>query len=250
MAAATGAAIASYRVAQRRGAGGSGPGAGAGETFDAVGAEMTSTPANARLTNGKSFKERLEEMEEAEQVEDRKALDMEKPFNFLLVITSACVAFAHGANDVANSAGPFAAILEGASDRVAAKPDVPFWVVLLGGGLMSIGILTWGERTISTVSTKITALSPSKAFAVQLGAAVAVLTASVLELPVSTSHCLVGSVIGASLAEKVFDGSKTVDFKVLGRILVSWLITIPLAMAIACAFYAVADAAYLRLVVP
>ena len=171
--AATGAVIASYRVAECRGAGGSGPGAGAGETFDAVGAEMTST-----LTKGKSFKERLEEMEEAEQVEDRKALDMEKPFNFLLVITSACVAFAHGANDVANSAGPFAAILEGANDRVAAKPDVPFWVVLLGGGLMSIGILTWGERTISTVSTKITALSPSKAFAVQLGAAVAVLPAS------------------------------------------------------------------------
>ena len=176
MAAATGAAIASYRVAECRGAGGSGP--GAGETFDAVGAEMTSTPANARLTKGKSFKERLEEMEEAEQVEDHKALDMEKPFTFLLVITSACVAFVHGANDVANSAGPFAAILEGASDRVAAKPDVPFWVVLLGGGLMSIGILTWGERTISTVSTKITALSPSKAFAVQLGAALAVLTAS------------------------------------------------------------------------
>ena len=76
----------------------------------------------------------------------------------------------------------------------------------------------------------------------QLGAAVAVLTALVLELPVSTSHCLVGSVIGASLAERVFDGSKTVDFKVLGRILVSWLITIPLAMAIACAFYAVVQA--------
>ena len=249
VAAATGAAIASYRglgrpqVAEGRGAGGSGP--GAGETFDAVGAKEL-----VGLKKNPTFKERLEEMEEAEQVEGRKELEREKPFNFLLVITSACVAFAHGANDVVNSAGPFAAILEGASDRVAAKPDVPFWVVLLGGGLMSIGILTWGERTISTVSTKITALSPSKAFAVQLGAAVAVLTASVLELPVSTSHCLVGSVIGASLAERVFDGSKTVDFKVLGRILVSWLITIPLAMAIACAFYAVADAAYLRLVVP
>ena len=176
MAAATGAVIASYRVAECRG--GSGPGAGAGETFDAVGAEMTSTPANARLTKGKSFKERLEEMEEAEQVEDHKALDMEKPFTFLLVITSACVAFVHGANDVANSAGPFAAILEGASDKGAARPDVPYrsrkccWAGILSQDPVA------GERTISTVSSKITALSPSKAFAVQLGAALAVLTAS------------------------------------------------------------------------
>ena len=115
-------------------------------------------------------------------MEDRNALDMEKPFTFtflLVTITSACVAFVHGANDgVANAAGPFAAILEGASDKVAARPDVPYrsrWCCW--AGILSQDPVA-GERTISTVSSKITALSPSKAFAVQLGAALAVLTAS------------------------------------------------------------------------
>ena len=168
----------------------------------------------------------------------------EKPFSLLLVVTSLCVAFAHGANDVGNSAGPFAAVLEGVAGRVVATPDVPIWVVIAGGACMGLGILTWGERTIGTVSNKITTLSPSKAFSVQLGAAVAVLTASILELPVSTSHCLVGAVIGSGLADKALALPGTIDWQMLGKIGVSWLLTIPLAMAISCAIFAAGRGAF------
>ena len=168
----------------------------------------------------------------------------EKPFSMLLVVTSLCVAFAHGANDVGNSAGPFAAVLEGVAGRVVATPDVPIWVVIAGGACMGLGILTWGERTIGTVSNKITTLSPSKAFSVQLGAAVAVLTASILELPVSTSHCLVGAVIGSGLADKALSLPGTIDWQMLGKIGISWLLTIPLAMAISCAIFAAGRGAF------
>ena len=163
----------------------------------------------------------------------------ERPFNLLLALTSLSVAFAHGANDVANSAGPFAALLEGAAGAVHDQPDIPLWVVVAAGSCMSVGILTWGHKTIGTVSNKITALSPSKAFAVQLGAAVSVLTSSVFELPVSTSHCLVGAVIGVGAAEALLGKGGRIDFQVLRRIVVSWVVTIPLAMAIACAVFAV-----------
>lgn len=170
--------------------------------------------------------------------------ETERPFRLLLVVTSLCVAFAHGANDVGNSAGPFAAVLEGVAGRVVSTPDVPIWVVIAAGACMGLGILTWGERTIGTVSNKITALSPSKAFSVQLGAAVAVLTASILELPVSTSHCLVGAVIGSGLADKALGLPGSIDWKMLGKIGISWLLTIPLAMAIACAIFAAGRGAF------
>ena len=148
------------------------------------------------------------------------------------------MAFAHGANDVANSAGPFAALLEGFHGAVRDEPDIPIWVVVAAGSCMSVGILTWGHKTIGTVSNKITALSPSKAFAVQLGAAVSVLTSSFVEMPVSTSHCLVGAVIGVGFAERLLGRGNNIDWGVLSRIAISWAVTIPAAMAIACAVFA------------
>ena len=171
--------------------------------------------------------------------EDEERLQRsEQPFCLLLVLTSLSVAFAHGANDVANSAGPFAALLEGFHGAVRDEPDIPIWVVVAAGSCMSVGILTWGHKTIGTVSNKITALSPSKAFAVQLGAAVSVLTSSVVEMPVSTSHCLVGAVIGVGFAERVLGKGNNIDWGVLSRIAISWAVTIPAAMAIACAVFA------------
>lgn len=170
--------------------------------------------------------------------EEERLERSEQPFCLLLVLTSLSVAFAHGANDVANSAGPFAALLEGFRGAVKDEPDIPVWVVVAAGSCMSVGILTWGHKTIGTVSNKITALSPSKAFAVQLGAAVSVLTSSVVEMPVSTSHCLVGAVIGVGFAERVLGKGNNIDWGVLSRIAISWAVTIPAAMAIACAVFA------------
>ena len=173
-----------------------------------------------------------------EDTDEERLQRSEQPFCLLLVLTSLSVAFAHGANDVANSAGPFAALLEGFHGAVRDEPDIPIWVVVAAGSCMSVGILTWGHKTIGTVSNKITALSPSKAFAVQLGAAVSVLTSSVVEMPVSTSHCLVGAVIGVGFAERALGRGNNIDWGVLSRIAISWAVTIPAAMAIACAVFA------------
>jgi len=190
------------------------------------------------------------------------------------------VAFAHGGNDVGNAVGPLAAIWEvyktddtivdsgqNASSgsgygsdwnstnstgtsllQEAAKaikaPDIEFWMLLLGGAGFVVGILLLGVRTIDTVGNKLSALTPSKSFAAQIGAAVAVLTSSALGLPVSTSHCLVGAVIGVGAADRVTGGSSQMNFQILGKIVIGWLVTIPLAMGVAVIIYYMAAEQY------
>jgi len=157
----------------------------------------------------------------------------ETPFNFPLILSGLSLAFAHGGNDVGNAVGPFAAVLAVARDgEVEATPDPPFWTLLVGALAFLVGILTMGRLTIKTVGSKITKLTASKSFATQIGAAMAVMTSSALGLPVSTSHCLVGSVVGGAFASRLV-GQGSVNKKVLLKILNAWLATIPLAMGIA-----------------
>ena len=121
----------------------------------------------------------------------------------LLILSALTVAFAHGANDVGNAVGPLAAILEAASSNIEATPKVPIWVLAIGSAGFVVGIAVLGNRTITTVGGKITKLTPSRSFSVQIGAAVAVLSSTVLGLAVSTSHCLVGSVVGIGIAGRL-----------------------------------------------
>merc|ERR1712032_775728 len=154
----------------------------------------------------------------------------ESYFVMLLCISAFSVCVAHGGNDVGNALGPMAAILEVYNTgNVAKTPDIPLWATLYGALGFAVGILTMGRFTIKTVGTKITVLSPSKAFATQIGGAVAVLSASVLGMPVSTSHCLVGAVFGIGLIQKLTN-TGALNMKVLTRIFVVWIVTIPLAM--------------------
>lgn len=166
---------------------------------------------------------------------DRADAGHEKPFISLLVVSALSVAFAHGANDVGNAVGPMAAIIQVYCDgRVAAYPRIPFWVLSLGAAGFVFGIMTLGANTIGTVGSKITKLTPSKSFSTQMGAAIAVLSSSVVGLPVSTSHCLVGAVIGTGLAQKVLgSGKNALNLAVLKKIIMGWLVTIPLAMLVA-----------------
>ena len=140
---------------------------------------------------------------------------------------------------VGNAVGPLAAILATpAEGPVALAPAVPPTAMLCGAGAFVVGILTLGERTISTVGSKITTLTPHRSFATQTGAAVAVLSSSACGLPVSTSHCLVGAVVGVSLAEKLCGVPNTgLDLTVLSKIVVGWVVTIPLAAAVAAAAF-------------
>ena len=116
-------------------------------------------------------------------------------------------------------------------------PDIPLWQLILGSVCFVAGILLLGSRTVDTVGNKITRLSPARSFATQMGAAIAVLLASAMGLPVSTSHCLVGAVIGIGCAQKMSGVKAPLQLKVLQRIVASWIATIPLAMILALAFY-------------
>lgn len=122
------------------------------------------------------------------------------------------------------------------SGTVAEKPEIPFWALVYGSAGFVIGIVTMGRMTIKTVGTKITTLTPSKSFATQMGAAVAVLGSSALGLPVSTSHCLVGSVVGIGVFESLTKTGK-LNLSVLARIALAWGLTIPLAMIISASCF-------------
>lgn len=125
--------------------------------------------------------------------EDKELTDVEKPFVPLLVVSALSVAFAHGGNDVGNAVGPLASLVEVYSTgAVAGQPEVMYWELMIGAAGFVVGIMLLGDRTIEKVGSGLCKnLNPPKAFAMQTGAAIAVLGSSAFKLPVSTSHCLV-----------------------------------------------------------
>ncbi len=150
---------------------------------------------------------------------------VEKLFAYLQILSACFVAFAHGANDVANAIGPVASVLEIIKHPYdfANKAIIPSWLLALGGIGIVIGLATWGWRVIETIGKKITELTPTRGFCAEFGAAVTILVASKLGFPISTTHCIVGSVLGVGLAK----GIMALNLKVLKEIILSWVITIP-----------------------
>jgi PiT family inorganic phosphate transporter len=153
---------------------------------------------------------------------------VENRFIALQVVTAASVAFAHGANDVANAIGPLAgivAVLKSDPGVFPAKAVLPFWVLLVGGVGIVLGLATWGWRVMLTIGQKISEITPSRGFAAELAAAATIILATVRGIPVSTSQILVGAVLGVGLAR----GVAAIDLKVLRDIVASWLLTLPAA---------------------
>jgi PiT family inorganic phosphate transporter len=143
-----------------------------------------------------------------------------------VVITSCSVAFAHGANDVANAIGPLAAVVHIIqTGNVDMKIGVPLWVLVLGGSGIVLGLATYGYRVMLTVGTKITEITPSRGVAADIAATATVLVCTRLKLPVSTTHTLVGAIMGIGLAR----GLGGIDYSVTRKIFTSWFITVPAA---------------------
>lgn len=162
----------------------------------------------------------------AKSVEDYATV--EGIFRKLQVTTSCYVAFAHGANDVANAIGPVAAIIPLAQKgEMSVSAQVPYWLLTLGGIGIAFGCLTWGRKVMQTVGHRITSLTNTRGFSVDFGAATTVLVASKLGLPISTSHTVVGAVIGVGLAR----GLEAIDLGIIKKIIVSWVVTLPVAAA-------------------
>jgi len=166
--------------------------------------------------------------------EDQKLAFVERIFAFLQIITACYVAFAHGANDVANAVGPLAAVYHIAmTHEVAMRVPVPVWILAFGGIGIVFGLIMMGQRVIKTIGSGITVITPSRGFAAQFGAATAVLVCSRLGLPVSTTHCLVGAVMGVALVR----GIAAVDAKTVRNIFVSWIATVPIAATLTIVIY-------------
>ncbi len=162
--------------------------------------------------------------------EEEKYRRLERAFIYLQVMTAASVAFAHGANDVANAVGPLVTIVNIYNGiDIGAKIAIPLWVLVLGGVGIVIGISTWGYKVIYTIGSKITDITPTRGFSAELATAFTVLVFSKLGMPISTSHVIVGSVLGVGIAR----GLATVDYRVIRHIVYSWLLTIPIAMGFA-----------------
>lgn len=159
---------------------------------------------------------------------------VEKIFGYLQIISACLMAFAHGANDVANAIGPMAAAISIlATGTIAEQSAIPTWILALGGVGIVIGLATWGWRVIETIGKKITELTPTRGFSAEFGTAATILIASRLGMPISTTHTLVGSVIGVGMAR----GIEALDMRTTRHIIVSWAITVPAGALITICFF-------------
>lgn len=160
---------------------------------------------------------------------------VEKAFASMQIISACFVAFAHGANDVANAIAPVAAVIDTIKNGVSGNAAVvPAWLLVFGGLGIVVGLATWGWRVILTIGRKITELTPTRGFSAEFGAALTILLASKLGLPISTTHCLVGAVLGVGLAR----GIRALNLRTLKEIALSWVITLPASalMSVICYF--------------
>ncbi len=180
---------------------------------------------------GRGLIQRVQEDPEAEKT--FQYATVEKVFAPLCVFTACSMAFAHGSNDVANGIGPLAAVVSIAqTGEVVQSSALPLWILFLGGGGIVIGLATMGYRVMKTIGKRITELTPSRGFCAELAAAATVVIASRLGLPVSTTHIIVGAVLGVGLAR----GIAAIDLRVVLGIVTSWLVTLPIAAALAAFF--------------
>jgi len=168
--------------------------------------------------------------------------NVEKVFSVLMVVTACAMAFAHGSNDVANAIGPLAAVVNivQSNGEITQKSALPVWILLLGGGGIVIGLVTYGHKVIATIGTGITELTPSRGFAATLAAATTVVLASGIGLPISTTHTLVGAILGVGLAR----GIAALDLNVVRTIFMSWVITLPAGAILSILFYFILKAIF------
>lgn len=168
------------------------------------------------------------------ELEDFAFANVERIFIVLMVVTACAMAFAHGSNDVANAIGPVAAIVSIVNTgEIGQKSAVPVYVLLLGAVGIVVGLATFGRRVMAMVGNRITELTPSRGFAATLAAATTVVVASGTGLPISTTHTLVGAVLGVGVAR----GIGALNLSVVRSIFMSWIITLPAGAALAVLFY-------------
>ena len=161
--------------------------------------------------------------------------NVELIFGILMIFTACSMAFAHGSNDVANAIGPVAAVVSVITSNgvIEQKSSLPIWVLLLGATGIVIGLMTYGHKVIATVGKRITELTPSRGFCGELAASTTVVLASGTGLPVSTTHTLVGAILGVGFAR----GISALNLRMIGSIFMSWIITLPVGGVLSVIFF-------------
>jgi PiT family inorganic phosphate transporter len=169
-------------------------------------------------------------------------VNVERVFGVLMLFTACSMAFAHGSNDVANAIGPLAAInsVISSGGEVAQQAMMPSWLLMLGAGGIALGLMTYGYRVIRTIGSNITELTPSSGFAAELAAATTVVIASGSSIPVSTTHTLVGGVLGVGLAH----GLAALNLRMVGTIFTSWIVTLPAGALLSILFFYILKAIF------
>jgi len=171
----------------------------------------------------------------------------EKLFSFLQVICASFGALAHGANDCANAVGPLAAIVgiyqEG---EISTKVDVPLWILVLGGVGISVGLLTYGYNVIKSIGMKLVKVTPSRGFAIEIGAFLVVIIGTNLGIPLSTTHCKVGATVAVGMCESkgMATTKKGVNWRLMGKVASMWVLTLAFASIISSSMYAILVASF------
>ena len=162
-------------------------------------------------------------------------ISVEQVFAVLMIFTACSMAFAHGSNDVANAIGPLAAVnsIVQSGGMFETESVLPMWILLLGGFGIVSGLAMWGYRVMETIGRNITELTPSRGFAAELAAATTVVIASGTGIPVSTTHTLVGAVLGVGVAR----GIGALNLSVVGKIFLSWIVTLPVGALLSIIFF-------------
>ncbi|XP_024132073.1 sodium-dependent phosphate transporter 1-A [Oryzias melastigma] len=182
--------------------------------------------------------ETLEASQEPSPEEDE--LEVDPPaasllFQFLQILTACFGSFAHGGNDVSNAIGPLVALwLLYDSGSVVSDAPTPIWLLLYGGVGICVGLWVWGRRVIQTMGKDLTPITPSSGFSIELASAVTVVVASNVGLPVSTTHCKVGSVVAVGWLRS----RKSVDWRLFRNIFIAWFVTVPISGLISAAIMA------------
>ncbi|KAM9841316.1 sodium-dependent phosphate transporter 1-B isoform 1-T2 [Aulostomus maculatus] len=172
---------------------------------------------------------------------DDDGLEADKPevstlFQFLQILTACFGSFAHGGNDVSNAIGPLVALwLVYTTSSVTSNASTPIWLLLYGGVGICAGLWVWGRRVIQTMGRDLTPITPSSGFSIELASALTVVVASNIGLPVSTTHCKVGSVVAVGWLRS----RKAVDWRLFRNIFMAWFVTVPISGLISAAFMAI-----------
>lgn len=170
------------------------------------------------------------------QVPEPERQQVEQQLGKFQILSACCMAFAHGSNDVGNAIAPLASFSQFWQTQTIPLSivSVPFWILGLGGTGIVLGLATWGKKVMTTIGEKLLVLTPSYGFCAELGAATTILMASRWGLPLSTTHALIGSVIGIGLVQQ-----KPLQWSTVRQIFAAWIVTVPAAMVLGASIFGV-----------